>query len=162
MRSSEIPRPRQGTPEGPPEAPPPRPRPLSHPEAGQRATGSLPWSNTASRTPSPLHERPKATCHVITEGTRHDRGWRPAQSRESEPREWFSDRAHASPPRSTTREPLPLAEKVSSRHYQTVFFKSKHSNYFHHGFFMVPLVASTFAVDMTKDSPSGPPRLSSQ
>ena len=47
----------------------------------------------------------------LRKGKKHDRGCRPAQSRESEPQEWFRDRAHASPPRSATRGPPALAEK---------------------------------------------------
>jgi len=51
------------------------------------------------------------TC-IDSPGKRGNQGCRPAQSRESKPREWFSDRAHASAPRSATREPPVPAKKV--------------------------------------------------
>ena len=57
----------------------------------------------------------------IQKGQKHDRRCRPARSRESEPQEWLSDRAQASPPRSATPEPPALAEKKFPRHYHRQF-----------------------------------------
>jgi len=111
MRSWETPQPRQKAPKGPPEAPPPCPRTTVTPRGWTESHRLTVWSNTATRASSPLHERPTATCHFDAGGRKARPGCWPAQSRETEPREWFSDRAHASAPRSATRGPPALAEK---------------------------------------------------
>jgi hypothetical protein len=80
------------------------------------------WSDT-SRTALPRPARAAEShlsCHYG--GKKHDRGCRPAQSRESEPREWFSDRVHASPPRSATQAPPSSAEKELSTPLPDSFF----------------------------------------
>ena len=79
-------------------------------------------SNTASHAPSLPHERPTTTCfNTARREARPPRCW-PAQSQETS-LGWFSDRTHASAPRSATRKPTPLAEKEFSTPLPDSFYQ---------------------------------------